>query len=112
VGRSIGFVAALAFVIAVAVAGGLVLHSQSEDITKQSREITTQARTISGQTKDISRLEGNVASLIGAVQNPTDPLANYNQVCNQQMQNGTTGVDQLFYFPCTNQAQTTPQPGN
>jgi hypothetical protein len=111
-GRTIGLVAALAFVIAVAVVGGVVLHGQSADIARQSREITTQAKTISGQTKDISRLEGNVAGLLGDVQNPSDPLANYTQVCNQTMQNGTTGVDQLFYFPCTNSAQTTPQPGN
>lgn len=111
-GRTIGLVAALAFVIAVAVVGGVVLHGQSQDIARQSREITAQARTISGQTKDVTRLEGQVAGLLGDVQNPSDPLANYNQVCNQQMQNGTTGVDQLFYFPCTDSAQTTPQPGN
>ena len=43
---------------------------------------------------------------------PTDPLANYTDVCNTQATNGSTGVTQTYYYPCTNEAQTIPQPGN
>ena len=111
-GKTAGVVAALAFLLAVAVVGGVVVRGQSADIARQSREITAQAKRDTAQEKEIGALQNSVATLLGQVANPTDPLGAYNQICNQTMQNGTTGVDQTFYFPCTNNAQTTPQPGN
>jgi hypothetical protein len=49
---------------------------------------------------------------VGSLTSPSDPLSSYNDICNQQMLNDNTGNDQTYYFPCTNSAVTTPQPGN
>ena len=38
----------------------------------------------------------------------TTPYSSYNQVCDNTFTNGTTGVAQLYYFPCTNGVQPVP----
>jgi hypothetical protein len=71
-------------------------------------------RTQTAETSRISQLENQVASLQNKMTSltvPTDPLSAYNQICNQQFTNGQTGVTQTYYLPCTNSAQTIPQPG-
>jgi len=81
----------------------------------EAGKVAAQARQISHEDRQISRDEANLANLetqVGSLTVPTDPLSAYNDVCNQDMTNGTTGVTQLYYFPCTNHAQTIPQPGN
>ena len=55
---------------------------------------------------------GNLSAKVAGLSVPTDPLANYTDVCNTQATNGSTGVTQTYYYPCTNEAQTIPQPGN
>lgn len=52
-----------------------------------------------------SRMSGQLAALTV----PTDPLASYDAVCNMPLTD-TSGAVQTYYFPCTNSAQTIPQP--
>ena len=62
--------------------------------------------------RSLSQREPNLSDQVATLNVPTDPLSAYNDVCNQDMTNNSTGVTQTYWFPCTNQAQTIPQPGN
>jgi hypothetical protein len=58
--------------------------------------------------RDVADLQGKV----GGLTVPTDPLAAYDQICTVQATNSASGVSQVYYYPCTNNARTIPQPGN
>ena len=77
---------------------------------QQQRQAAQTAR-LAGDDHEISALQNSVATLLGEVSNPADPLSAYTDVCTAQNQNDATGVTQTYWYPCTNQAQTTPQPG-
>lgn len=53
-----------------------------------------------------SRMSGQLATLTV----PTDPLASYDAVCNMPLSSDGGLTTQTWYFPCTNSAQTIPQP--
>lgn len=75
---------------------------------------SNKAREIVHLESQINRTKPTLRFLISqldTLQKPSDPLSSYNEVCNQDMTNSYSGATQTYYFPCTNQAQTTPQPG-
>jgi hypothetical protein len=111
--KALTAMAVLIAALAIAV-GGVVLNniSQGNTITQQQKEIH---RLMGKVTTDDNVLGGRISSLQSSVNNlnePTDPLSSYDDICNQEMTNNDTGVSQTYYFPCTNNAQTIPQPGN
>ena len=79
---------------------------------RHQQAVVQRQQTAKAATDDheIAALENNVAQLLGEVSNPADPLSAYTDVCNEQA-NDSIGGTETYYFPCTNQAQTTPQPG-
>jgi hypothetical protein len=79
---------------------------------QQQQRQAAQAKLLATDDHEISALQNSVATLIGQVSNPVDSLSAYTDICNVQSQNDATGITQTYYYPCTNQAQTTPQPGN
>jgi tRNA1(Val) A37 N6-methylase TrmN6 len=96
-------------VVALIFAG--LAWSHLSGVETSARNAQQASRSASSQ---ISQLQNQVATLQGKVAGlnvPTDPLAAYTDICNQPFTNGTTGVSQTYYFPCTNSAQTIPQPG-
>ena len=92
-------------VVALIFAG--LAWSHLSGVETSARNAQQASRSASSQ---ISQLQNQVATLAG-LNVPTDPLAAYTDICNQPFTNGTTGVSQTYYFPCTNSAQTIPQPG-
>ena len=99
---------ALAVVAAVAVTFAVIAWSAASAAQGQS---THDRGQLMAQAREITALQGAVARLAGDVSNPSDPLSAYTDVCNVQLTNDQTGVNQTYYYPCTNQAQVTPQPG-
>jgi type II secretory pathway pseudopilin PulG len=93
-------------VLALAVSGWTTAHANST-ASHDQQVINSQAREIRSLTNHVD----NIGQQVGSISQPSDPLSAYNQICNQQMTNGSTGANQTFYFPCTNSAQTIPQPG-
>lgn len=66
---------------------------------------------LSSQVSDLSSQVGDLSSQVGSLNAPTDPLSAYNFICNMPLTNADGGTT-TYYFPCTNNVQTIPQPGN
>ena len=93
-------------------------HTDITHLQREVSQLTTQMQgaqataqrddsLIQEQSSQISSLSNTVSGL----SQPSDPLSAYNQICTAQATNSTTGITQTYYYPCTNQATTTPQPG-
>jgi hypothetical protein len=82
-----------------------VAQLQSQ-MRQQHRLIQRQNSVIQEQGTEISTLNATSGSA------PSDPLSAYSDICNEQFTNQQTGVSQTYYLPCTNNAQTIPQPGD
>jgi hypothetical protein len=105
--------AAVAFAAAVALA--FVAHDQGNQASQLRATVTTLSRQLQVARDGLVSLNNEYQGLSGQVSNlnqPSDPLSAYNDVCNQPITNDATGNVQTYYFPCTNNAQTIPQPGN
>ena len=98
-----------AILMVSALAGLIVLHNQVAQLRSQ---VTRQETATAQQIRQLDSAEMNTATQLAGLTQPADPLAAYDQICNAQLQNGSTGVTQTYYYPCTNNAQTIPQPGN
>jgi hypothetical protein len=94
--------------LALGAAGTVYGVTQASRMAAQAREIRHDETLIRSLSQQQTSLQGKVAGLTV----PTDPLSAYSAVCNQAMTNQNTGVTQTFWFPCTNNAQTIPQPSN
>ena len=102
----------LAVIVAALTAATTVQVVTVRDLQHQQQQRqAAQTARLAGDDHEISALQNSVATLIGQVSNPVDPLSAYTDICNVQADNGQTGITQTYYYPCTNQAQTTPQPG-
>ena len=88
--------------MAFALKGNASSGSQIKTLRQQLSQL--QAR----EAGDYSR----AMTAVGSLTPPTDPLTAYNQICDQDFTDDETGITQTFWFPCTNQAQTTPLPGS
>ena len=98
-------VIAIAAVIAALV---ISMHSMSDQISNQNGQVARLHGLLTREQAEITYLSNQVTTL----NMPSDPLSAYNDICNQQMTNSNSGITQTYYFPCTNSAQTIPQPGN
>lgn len=79
-------------------------HSQNVQL---SRQISTLQTRITQDHKTIVSLSNDISALTM----PSDPLANYNDICNTVATNNY-GVTQTYWYPCTNNSQITPLPGS
>ena len=109
-------IALAAFIAAALTAACVILFirvdGQAAQVSRLDSQLSVAHKTTTSQEHEISSLQGSVATLLGQVANPSDPLGAYTDICNQDFTNNSTGIDQTYYFPCTNQAQTMPLPGN
>jgi hypothetical protein len=101
--------AAVAFAAAAALA--FVAHDQGNQASQLRATVTAQHHQLATLNSQLSNLDSVVNGLSNQVGGLTS-LSAYNDVCNQPITNDATGNVQTYYFPCTNQATTTPQPGN
>jgi len=89
----------------------------SSQLAQAKRQLSTQQQQMSQQVDQQIEIQQqritNLNSEVSGLNVPTDPLANYNQVCsNPDVENDSTGQTQTYWYPCTNNAQTIPQPGS
>ena len=77
-------------------------------VNSQRSKLGSYASELSSDRSLISQLQDKMGSL----STPQDPLSAYDDICNAQLTNSTTGLTQTYYYPCTNNAETIPQPGN
>ena len=103
---AVAVVAVLA--LALGTAGTAYGFTEAGKAAAQARQI----RHDEALLRSLSQQETALGNQLAALTVPTDPLSAYNDVCSQDMTNGTTGVTQTYWFPCTNSAQTIPQPGS
>jgi len=101
-----------AVILALATGTVVVFQHQADQISALRHTEAVATRQSALYNHQISALQNSVATLIGEVADPSDPLSAYTDICNTQASNGQTGVTQTYYYPCTNNAQTIPQPGN
>jgi peptidoglycan hydrolase CwlO-like protein len=103
--------AILAALVMLAALGGGLFGVSTEDSTRASQlshQITQLRSQLSSDQAEMSSLSHQVGTLTV----PSDPLSAYNTVCNQDMTNSNNDLTEVYYFPCTNSAQTIPQPGS
>jgi hypothetical protein len=74
----------------------------------QAQNTASQAQSTATEAQDTATKAENS---LGTLSTPSDPLSAYDLICSQDQTNNSTGLTQLYYFPCTNIATTTPQPG-
>ncbi len=103
---AVAVVAVLA--LALGTAGTVYGVLEAGRVSAQAQQILREEAAIRSMDRQVRMLGNQVATL----NVPSDPLSAYNEVCYQPLYNNNIGSDQTYYFPCTNQAQTTPQPGN
>jgi hypothetical protein len=64
-----------------------------------------QQTTISQLKQELSfqeQVQASTQSALTNLENPSNPLSAYTDVCSINNTNSSTGVDQLYYYPCTN----------
>lgn len=89
------------------------INSLQHQVQKDNTALSSAQSSISQDSNTISGLNAQLGSLSGQLSNltkPSDPLGSYNLICTSQNTN-QFGYTQTYYYPCTNVAQTTPQPG-
>ena len=100
-----------ATVAALAALGGGVLAvnaSASNHALQLGRRVAGLERQLAADRQQVTGLQSQLAQFT----QPSDPLSAYNDVCDQPMTDNQNDLTQTYYFPCTNSAQTIPQPGN
>jgi hypothetical protein len=104
--------AAAAFSLSLTLKGSLDgqignLQRQNASLQAQNARLQTQ---LDGQVQQESKDYANMQAKMGSLSTPSDPLSSYNEICNTQATDNS-GVTQTYWYPCTNNAQTIPQPG-
>ena len=98
-------------VIAALALAGVGLHMAAAAQDQARAQVRSAQHSGAVYRSEISSLQNSVNTLNIQVANPVDPLSAYSDICNQDETNDQ-GADQTYYFPCTNNVQTIPQPGS
>lgn len=109
--------AALAFTFAIAmITWGVLLTVVLGASTAQTHAITAHLQSeLNATVKSLRKANLEISVLTTSLTQltvPADPLSAYSDICNAQLTDDATGITQTFYYPCTNNAMTIPQPGN
>lgn len=105
--------AAAAFSLSLTLKGsmdGQMGNLQRQNASLHAQNASLQAQ-LNAQVQQESKDYSNMQAKMGSLSTPSDPLSAYNEICNAQLTNNNTGVTQTYYYPCTNNAETIPQPG-
>jgi hypothetical protein len=106
--------AAAAFSLSLTLKGtldGQIGNLQRENASLQGENAGLQSQLnsqVQQESKDFSTMEAK----LGTLSTPADPLSAYNQICSGDQTNNSTGSTSLYYWPCTDSAETIPQPGS
>jgi hypothetical protein len=106
--------AAAAFSLSLTLKGtldGQIGNLQRQNASLQSQNTSLQAQ-INAQVQQESKDYLNMEAKLGTLSTPTDPLSAYNQICSGDQTSNSTGNTSLYYWPCTDSAETIPQPGS
>jgi hypothetical protein len=93
------------------VAAGFWIVQEHQQIRALNAAMIHQRQKLYHRLAEDEQLLATTAQEASQVSQPTDPLSAYNQVCSQPLTDSLTGVTSTWYLPCTNSAQTIPQPG-
>jgi hypothetical protein len=106
-------------VIAIIITSMVIMNNKIDSLqtktTKEQAEITSLQQQQKQSGSEFTTIENTLGSLnrtVMGLSDPVDPLSAYTDICNVQLDNGATGIQQTYYYPCTNNAETIPQPGN
>jgi hypothetical protein len=103
-------------VVAAGCAFGVVettsLQSQIRAADSRTTTVSSRLRGEQNQLNGLASKYSQIAGTLATLSTPSDPLSAYDDICNQQTTNDATGIIQTYYYPCTNSAETIPQPGN
>jgi type II secretory pathway pseudopilin PulG len=107
----------LAILLAGAALGAVIViwqsqGSQAAQATRTEQSQARQIRLLKSQSAQLGAQVSQLSTQIAGVTAPDDPLSAYSDICNMQFNNQATGLNQTYYLPCTNNAQTIPQPGS
>ena len=103
----------LAFMLAGVISGlsiAFVIDIASLSHTDARQE--QQIRQLQVQEHQLSVTVEQLGNTVSGLSTPTDPLSAYSDICNVQLTNSSTDLEQTYYYPCTNNAETIPQPGS
>jgi len=101
--------AAFAIIIVIVLIGSFQISGLRGEVNSQRTSLASQQTSIAGDAGLISQLQNK----LGTLTTPQDPLQAYSDICNEQLTTNTsTGNTETYYFPCTNNVQTNPQPGS
>jgi type II secretory pathway pseudopilin PulG len=112
----------LAVVIVAGIIGALVAvnSAASSRATQLSRQITQlrhqlatdqhNLKAANAEITGLAKATGKLALQVAGLNVPTDPLANYDEVCTIYAPSALN-ITSNWYLPCTTNAETIPQPG-
>jgi hypothetical protein len=109
---------AIGLAVGALAAGWFALNQVSglrSEIASQHVTLSNYTGRLSSDESDLSADESLIQQLqakMGSLSTPADPLAAYDDICHSEFTNGSTGMLQTYYYPCTNDVETIPQPGS
>jgi hypothetical protein len=92
--------------VAALIAMFVIVSSLSGQVSTLYGDRSHDQQQISGLQNQLDDDEQKLQDL----NEPQDPLSAYTGICHQDMFNSGINEYQTWYFPCTNNAQTIPQP--
>ena len=99
----------------LAVAALAIGHLALSQVSGLHAQVSQERATLSiyaGRLAADEALIGQIQGKLGSLTTPQDPLSAYDDICNTQAVSSTTGLTQTYWYPCTDSAETIPQPGN
>lgn len=103
--------AKIAFIVSIIVAIACVALAVMGQHNQQVKT-SSLVKALQAANHQMSERITNLNAQIDQINVPTDPLSAYDDICNTQATNNSTDLTQTYYYPCTNNVQTIPQPGN
>ena len=104
--------AALAGVLGSGVAFAFAATGQVRQLETQVAQLQRDRQEQDAKLAEMGSVIGSIDTTVAGLSNPVDPLSAYTDICHQDMTNDATDLTQTYYYPCTNSAQTIPQPGS
>lgn len=88
------------------------LHARlATDETELDQTSKAETSTDNNLSAEIRSIDGQITSIqsdVSALNTPTDPLSAYNSICHGPVTNSSTGVVEIYYYPCTDAVIPTP----
>jgi hypothetical protein len=85
------------------------LRDQTASLRAQVQAQARQLRADEAEQASLQSAEFRMSGQLATLTQPSDPLSSFDAVCNMPLSD-QSGLTSTWYFPCTNSAQTIPQP--